>query len=56
MKRSSTKKSSTFKIQAEKNVFRNYLEHISDAQTVQDYPHLHDVLSLIFRLFSELQK
>ena len=44
MRRGSLKKSSNFKIQAEKNVFKGYLEKIDSCKTVQQYPHLKQVL------------
>lgn len=43
MRRSSVKKSSMFKVQADKNIFRKYLENIETCATVRSYPHLLDV-------------
>lgn len=49
MRRGSIKKSSNFKIQAEKSVFRNYLENIENCKTALLYPAMKDVLAPISR-------
>ena len=40
MRRGSLKKSSNFKIQTEKTVFKEYLNNIDKCKTAQLYPHL----------------
>ena len=44
MRRKSVKKSSMFKLQAEKNAYKKYIECLDECQTVQEHPHFIDVL------------
>lgn len=43
MRRKSVKKSSMFKVQADKTVYKKYLDQVSECATVLRYPHLLDV-------------
>lgn len=49
MRRGSIKKSSNFKIQAEKSVFRNYLDNLENCKTALLYPDMKDVLAHLSR-------
>lgn len=43
MRRKSVKKSSMFKVQADKTIYKRYLDQISECASVRTYPHLLEV-------------
>lgn len=53
MRRKSVKKSSMFKVQAEKTVYKKYLDEVANCVTARAYPHLQAVLTILCRTSSE---
>ena len=56
MRRKSVKKSSMFKVQADKTIYKKYLDQVSTCATVISYPHLLEVNILLFSQSKELLK
>jgi len=56
MRRQSTKKSSMFKVQADKNVYKAFLDSVDQCETVRKHPHLLDVAFTLFSLSLMLPK
>lgn len=44
MRRGSVKKSSMFKVQADKAIYKRYLDNMETCVTVKSYPHLLEVI------------
>lgn len=56
MRRTSVKKSSMFKVQQDKNVYKKYLSQIETCASVRSHPHLFDVILFLLRASRELPK
>lgn len=51
MRRKSVKKSSMFKVQQEKIIFKKYLDNVQNCTTARSYPTLLDVSIILHRVF-----
>lgn len=56
MRRGSIKKSSMFKVQQDKNVYKKYLDQIENCASARTHPHLFDVTLKLFRVSKRLLK
>ena len=55
MRRKSVKKSSMFKLQAEKNKFQKFLDEMDSCATITEHPSMRNVLIISFRPSPKLQ-